>query len=165
MGSYQTLPFNVNEMAKKKINQPTNDEQRDLLNVMINGIDYCELRGRKIGLRWTTGETLKKITSVMLDKNGDESKVSCKCAAAIILRGWFKMKMFYWILWRWFYFVKGYGDHELKPLIELAQKKTPVTQYYEVMTLLTGLKITKEIMTREEVQRIQTERIGVSDGK
>lgn len=165
MGSYQTLPFNVNEMAKKKINQPTNDEQRDLLNVMINGIDYCELRGKKIGLRWTTGETLKKITSVMLDKDGDESKVSCKCAAAIILRGWFKMKMFYWILWRWFYFVKGYGDHELKPLIELAQKKTPVTQYYEVMTLLTGLKITKEIMTREEVQRIQTERIGVSDGK
>ena len=78
MGSYQTLPFNVNEMAKKKINQPTNDEQRDLLNVMINGIDYCELRGRKIGLRWTTGETLKKITSVMLDKDGDESKVSCK---------------------------------------------------------------------------------------
>lgn len=152
-------------MAKKRINQPTNDEQRDLLSVIINGVDYCELRGKKIGLRWTTGETLKKITSVMLDKNGDESKVSCKCAAAIILRGWFKIKMFYWLLWRWFYYVKCYGDHELKPLIELAQKKTPVTQYYEVMTLLTGLKITKEIMTREEVQRIQTEHIGGSDGK
>lgn len=152
-------------MAKKKIIQPNDEEQRELLSVMLNNVDYCELRGKKIGLRWTTGETLKKITSVMLDKEGDESKVSCKCAAAIILRGWFKIKLFYWLLWRWFYYVKGYGDHELKPLIELAQKKTPVTQYYEVMTLLTGLKITKEIMTREEVQRIQTGQFGGNDGK
>lgn len=152
-------------MAKKKIVQPTENEQRDLYSVMINGIDYCELRGKKIGLRWTTGETLKKVTAVMLDKNGDESKVSCKCAAAIVLRGFFKIKMFWWILWRWYYYIKEYGDHELKPLIDLAQKKTPVTQYYEVMTLLTGLKVTKEIMTREEVQHIQTGQFGGKDGK
>mgnify|MGYP000113932552 FL=1 len=50
--------------------------------------------------------------------------MNSKCAAAIVLNGYWKILFFYWFLWRWFFYVMQYSDEELLPLIETGKKST-----------------------------------------
>ena len=113
---------------------------------------------RKIG--WLKRGALRKFTSVMIDSKTDaksESQVSCKLAAIVVLNGFFKIKLFYPILWRWYYYIKQYDDSVLLPIIEMGKKKVQLTEYYSIMMLAQGLKDTHQTMTREEASRILQE--------
>lgn len=178
-------------MAKKKelIQQPGVEEQRLLDSIMNDSKDFVEVRGKRWAVRWLKNGQLRKISSIMLEKNPlegkkpkeedykdnpdsyvsamrdyeramlshfeGEEKVLCKCAAVMRLRGFLKLKLFYGILWRWFYYVKEYGSDELFPYITECKKKVPAETYYASIILLTGMKDTMMAMTREEVSRFQ----------
>lgn len=162
-------------MAKKKIEQPNVSQERELASVMYNERDEYQLRGKTLTMSWLRGSATDKLTRIMLKKERfakdgfplDENKVACKCAAAIRLNGYWKILFFWWILWRWYFYIKQYSEFELMPMVELAQKKTPVKEYFELTTLLTGLKETKMMMTRKELERFRTqaERSGAKGGK
>lgn len=139
--------------VKKKV---TEDQEKKLNEIVENKPTEVKVRNRTFNVRWLRNATIRKLTDIMLAE-GDESKVSCKCAAAIALNECFKIKFFWWFLWRWFYYVKQYYDAELFPLIETAKKKLPVGDYYTNTILLIGMKDTMMNMTRKEAKVILQE--------
>lgn len=142
-------------MARVK-RQPTDDEQRELNAVIENEATEVKVRNKTYKVKGLHKETMRKMTDVMLNCN-EESQVSSKCAALIILNGFFKIKLFYWFLWRWVHYVMQYSDEELATLIEEGKKKVPVQAYYQNTILLIGMKDTMVAMTRKEAERIRQE--------
>lgn len=138
----------------EKITPPTLEDEQAYNSVVEN--EKEEFRFRKGDHKWKVGWTyhgsLRKVSSLMASKKEDEDKVTTKCAAAILCDSIWKLWFFYWILWRWMYYIKGYSDSELAPLIELAQKKIPLDAYSKCIMLLIGMKDTKMIMTRKELE-------------
>ena len=87
----------------------------------------------------------------------DESKVNCKVAALFRLNGFFMIHLFYWLVWRWMYYVKEYRNEELLPYLAECKKKVGLESYIYTTILVTGMKDTVMSMTREEVEHIQAE--------
>lgn len=142
-------------MARPK-RQVNEEEQKVLDSVVENTPTEVELRGKKIKIYWLRRETMRKMSHIMLS-DGDESKISCKCAALILLNSYWKIKLFHWALWRWMYYVNQYYDKELEPIINEGKKKVPLEGYLTTTILLTGMKDTMMTMTRKEVERIRQE--------
>lgn len=142
-------------MARVK-RQPTIEEERLLNSVVEDEVSRVDVRGTTYKLKYMRNATIRKITDVML-KDGDDSKVSSKCAALMVLNGYFKIKFFYWFLWRWFYYVKQYLEIELHPLIDEGKKKVRAEDYYINTIFLIGMKDTMIAMTREEAERFRQE--------
>ncbi len=142
--------------------QPTLDIQRELGLLAENTPEEVTIpyTNKKIKIGWIHNKTIRKITDV-LNKNAKSAKyednVLCKAAALIVLNGFWRIKLFYPFLWRWYAYVKQYHDYQLLPIIEMAKKKAPQIPYFLSMTYLTGLKDSLATMTREEVERMHRE--------
>lgn len=147
-------------MAKEKryISEPTAEDEALLDDIMEDSADEVRIRGRKFRVRWLKRGTLRKISHIMAaeavgEGNGDD-KVSCKAAAAVTLNGYWKIKLWWWARWRWFYYVRQYGDGELLDLMAVAKKKVPQQAYLTVSILLTALRDTAMTMTMKEASLI-----------
>lgn len=157
-------------MAKKSekiIEEATREDEKALKAVTRNGSDDVVVRGKTFKVKWMHPATTDKITCLMLE-DGNDNKVLCQAAALIVLNGFWKVHLWYWIVWRWFYYVKQYSAVELTPLFETAQKKTQqeeATAYLQDTILLTALKDTKKQMTKAEAERTLQELRGGKGGK
>lgn len=152
-------------MAKEQtIKQPSLDAERELNDVINDSKDVIRIRNIRWKVGWIRNRAKRKLTDILLNEQEDD-KVNSKCAAALLLNGYFKIFFFYWLLWRWFYYVKQYSDEELLPVIELCKKKVQVEAYCATTILLTEMKDTIMIMTREEVNRIRQESIMAQRGR
>ena len=138
-----------------KINAPDKQSEELLNDVMEDSIDSVCIRGKKeYKISWLRRGTIRKLTKIMLSK-GKEDVISCKSAAAIVLNRYWKITLFHWVLWRWFFFVKEYGEAELFPVIELAKKKVQPEKYLINTMFLTEMRDTMMAMTREEADRFR----------
>ena len=158
-----------NNMKKsnKIIQEATLDDERQLKAVTHNQSDSVKVRNKEFKVKWMHPATIDWLTSLML-KDGNDSKILSQCAALIVLNGFWKCHLFYWAVWRWFYYVRQYNAEELMPLFAMAQKKTQqqvMTAYLSCTTLLTALKDTRKMMTKEEAEHILQERHTDNDGK
>lgn len=140
-------------------------EERELFGAAENETDYIELRGKRIGLRDLGGFAKRKISKILLKEGGDEFAVGCKCLAAAILSSYFRIKLFWWILWRWYYYFRNYTDSELTDAICMIKKKVASGSYFFNTTLLIGMRETMMSMSREEVAASLRERSTASSGK
>lgn len=130
---------------------PTLDNERELLQIADNETDYVKVRNKRIGLRDLCGWGRHKISKILLQEGGDEFAVGCKCLAAARLNGYFSIKLFWWMVWRWYYFVRRYTDSELVEAVALIKKKVAPEAYLLNTTLLIGMRETMMQMNREEV--------------
>lgn len=144
--------------------QPTHDEEVLLDDIYNDTPTDVMIRGKKFSVRWLKAGTRRRLTSMLL-KSGDETKVSCKAASLIVLNGYFKIMLLHWLLWRWYYYVRQYGEEELTELIATAKKKIPLRQYWINTTLLTAMRDTMMMMTRAEVSAFRPELSGGSTEK
>lgn len=156
-------------MAKrvKLVKEATREDAQALVDVVENEKTVVELRGRKLKIGWMHPATCDWISALMAH-DGDENTVLAKCAALIRLNGFWKSHLFYWIVWRWYYYVRQYTSAELLPLFELAQKKTAAEAapaYLRGTILLTALSTTKKQMTKREAERTLRELHSANDGK
>lgn len=148
--------------------QPTIEDERLLESVVDNEKDYVAIRGRRIGFRDLNGWGLHKISKVMVKEGGDELSIGCKCLAAARLNGYFKIKFLWWILWRWYAYIRAYTDIELAPAIDLIKKKVGIALgvYSLNTTSLIAMKETIMKMNREEakaiLQELSTDKAGKS---
>ena len=72
--------------------------------------------------------------------------------------------MWWWALWRWYFYVRQYSEAELLPLIELSKKKVPLETYLTATIYLTAMKDTVMQMTRKEAETILRGRYGAASG-
>jgi len=156
-------------MAKKEkvIKEATSEDRKALLSVTENQSDEVTVRGKTFRVRWMHPSTTDWISALM-EKDGNDSKVLAQCAALIVLNGFWRSHLFYWLLWRWFYYVKQYNAEELTPLFDMAQKKTAqaaAPAYLNAMILLTALNTLKKQTTKAEAERTLRELRMGNDGK
>lgn len=157
-------------MAKKNekpIKEATREDEQLQMSVRQNWADEVEVRGKTFKVKWMHPATTEWITSLML-KEGNDRKVICQASALIVLNGFWKSHLFYWLKWRWFYYIRQYNASELAPIIETAQKKThqeAAMAYLNDTMLLTALKDTAKQMTKAEAERTLRELRSDKDGK
>lgn len=160
-------------MAKKepKIDQPTDAMQREYLSLRDNNPTIVSILDtkKKYKIRWLRNGQLEKLGRLLIHKKAndnddrvdidlldeirDDAKLACKTSAIYILDGWLKLKLFYWFLWRWFYYVKEYRAIQLSQILEVGKKKIPLTQFYIITISLTEAKDTLMMMTTREAER------------
>lgn len=160
-------------MSKKKneevMQQPSVDSQMLYLSMVGNDPDEVQIlrTEKKYKIRWLKNGQLEALTRLLVRANSKkvessgndamdailaDSKLACKAAAIITLDGCFKLKMRYWLRWRWFYYIKEYDNIQLHPILEMGKKKVPLMQFYMTITSLTEARDTLMRMTREEVE-------------
>ena len=150
----------------KKVKEATREDEQLLVSVQNNKRDAVKVRNKTYMVGWMhlgVGDWVSDLIA-----NGEGHKLMAKAAALIVLNGFWKAHLFYWFLWRWFYYVKQYNAAELAPLFQMAQKKTAQeerTVYLSDMMLLTALSTTRKQMTMEEAKHIQAALLTDRDGK
>ena len=144
---------------KEKIEQPSAEAQKAYNEVIEDIPEVVTMNGKRYKIRALTNGLVRRLTDLTINEK-DESKVTTKSVAMIVLRKWWKIKLFYPILWRWYYYIKEIPEHEMNAVIETSKKKLPVESYYRNTILLIGIKDTAMAMTREEVNHFLQEHRG-----
>lgn len=141
--------FHLNKTGKMR--EPDNDAQKTLNDLLEERADYVELGGRRISIGWIKKGVVRKLTDTILNCD-KEDELSAKCASLVILNGYWKIKFFHRIYWR--YLWRKYSDEELFAVLTLAKKKVDLqAQAYLTNTIyLIGMKDTVMSMTREEAE-------------
>lgn len=132
----------------KAPSQPTLDDERVLEGIVDNDKEYVTIRGKRFGFRDLNGWGLHKISKIMVKEGEDELSVGCKCLAAAYLNGYFKIKFFWWILWRFYMYVRQYTDLEITEAVALIKKKAVAA------LAIYSLNTTYLIETRETTMRM-----------
>lgn len=143
-------------MSAKKIEMPSVEDEQLLNDVMEDSADEVAIKGtnKKYKIGWLKKGTMRKITAVALEENKDDM-LSAKTSALIILNNYWKIKLFYPILWRWFFYVKEYTDDQLSEILAVGKKKVPYVAFLTNTILVTGMKDTIMTMTKKEAERIR----------
>lgn len=150
----------------KNVKEATKEDEQLLVSVQNNKKDPVKVRNKTYRVGWMhlgVGDWVSNLIA-----NGDDQKIMAKAAALIVLNGFWRAHLWYWLLWRWFYYVKQYTAAELTPLFQMAQKKTTQeerTAYLSGMMLLIALKTTRKQMTMEEAKHIHQELLTGKGGK
>jgi hypothetical protein len=129
---------------------PNEDDQQLLDQLIEDEPTIITFRGRKRKLGWIRRGTIRKITHIM-EQQGNDDKATCQAVAAVLLNGYWKIKFFWWLKWRLYYYIYQVGDDELKDILVEAKKKIPVRDYYLATIYLTAIKDTTMQMTKKEV--------------
>lgn len=149
---------------KKHITPPAFEDEKELFEAIDNVPDEVQIRKKYYKFKLLTGFAQHKITKILMSK-GDDAQVSCKCVAAAWLNGFFSLKLFWWIVWRWFYFIKQYTEEDLGDAVALIKKKIPLAAYSANTILLIGMRETMMQMNKNEVYLILREHSTDNDGK
>ncbi len=166
-------------MGKKNkepdVRQPSRIEQMTYQSLRDNDATIVKVRKKKYKIRWLKNGQLAKMGRLLLHKKtfdvarGEkednkqedilssflaDQKLACKTAAIMVLDGFWKVRMKYWFLWRWFYYIRQYQPSELDDLISEGKKKVPLEQFLKVTMYLTGARDTLMMMRTAEAERI-----------
>lgn len=162
-------------MREPKVEQPTEAQQREYLSLRDNTPTEVHVLGtdKTYKLRWLRNGQLEYLSRLMihqkktdnddgadldiLDEITQDAKIACKVAAIYLTDGWLRLKLFYWIRWRWMYYVREYGAMQLSEILEVGKKKVPLTQFFIITMSLTEARDTLMIMTMREAERILRE--------
>jgi hypothetical protein len=140
---------------------PSEESEKELNDIIDDTAAETHIGKRKYSIGALRYGVVRKMTGI-IKKEKDDTKVSAKCVACIILRRYWKIRLLYWLVWRWIYYIREYREDELFPLINAAKKKVPVEAYLMNTIFLTGMRDTAMSMTREEVSHIRQEQPGAA---
>lgn len=132
--------------------QPNNETQAKLNDILEDGKETVEIRGKKFSIGWIKKGVIRKLSNVILTCK-KEDELSARCASLVLLNSYWKIFFFHWIYWR--YLWGKYSDEELLEVFMIAKKKVDSqTQAYFTNTIyLIGMKDTMMTMTRKEAER------------
>ena len=85
----------------KKTTEPTREDERKLHEVRTGGKSAVRWGRMEFRIGWMRPYTLERITGLALD--GKEDEIPARTAALILLNGYFRINLLYWLAWRWLY--------------------------------------------------------------
>lgn len=118
-----------------------------------------EFRGKKRKLGWLRKGTMRKCAHITV-KEKDEWKRNVKICVAILLNNVWKIRLFYWLYWRWLYYVKDIDVVEVLGVLDKSKKKIPSNAFSLATILATGMTDLMMTMTRKEARATQAEQAG-----
>lgn len=144
--------------------KPDKDDRKELNDIRNNKVTEVMLRDKKVGIGWIKPDVTWKLTDLISEQVDEEhtdmrmrGQIPHKFAALAILNSYIKIKLFYPILWRWFYYVKAYTYEELIPVITTAKKKVQVGEYWMLMALSVEMMTTWKTLTKKEQEEYRRE--------
>lgn len=146
-------------MAKEKIEQPSTELQEILDSVMEAEPESVVFNGRKRKIDWLSKGTIRKYSHIIA-KEKDEWKRSVKVCAIMLLNNVWKIRLFYWLYWRWLYYIKDLNPVEVLCVVDAAKKKIPLAAFSLITILLTAMTDLTMTMTKKEVSAIQAGQVG-----
>ena len=81
----------------KRIKEPSLEDEKLLNEIIENNPDKLKALGKEWNIGYLKAGTKRKITNILMNEK-QEDKVTSKCAAALLLNGYFKLFFFYWFL-------------------------------------------------------------------
>lgn len=145
--------FNMTIMSKR-IEIPKTDDEREL-NDLTNNTPIAVKIGRKTyKIGSPRNGVINKITDIVLNEV-DDRKVTAKCVAAILLARYWRIRLFWGVLWRWIYYFAEWDEEQMREVVETTKKKVQLEAYLINTMCLTEMRTTVMMMTREEVNRFR----------
>lgn len=143
-------------MSKKDIEKPKIDDERELNDLISNAPKSVKIGRKTYKIGSPRNGVIDKITDIVLNE-ADDRKVTAKCVAAILLARYWRVKLFWWALWRWIYYFAEWGEEQMREVVETTKKKVQLEAYLINTMCLTEMRTTVMMMTREEVSRFRQE--------
>lgn len=145
--------------GEKKIEQPQVDLQKLLDSVMYDEPSEFVFMGKKHKLGWLRKGVMRKCSHITMSEK-DEWKRNVKVCVCMMLNNIWKIRLFYWIYWRWLYYIKDLDAVEVLSVLDAAKKKIPSNAFSLATILVTGMTDVMMTMTKSEAKAIQAEQAG-----
>lgn len=145
---------------EKKIEQPNIELQTLISTLMEEEPDTVIVAGHKHTITWLKKRTIRKFSHIML-KEKDPWKRNVKVCACILLNSrnglavWFLLHFWYWIYWRWLYYVKDIDQVEVMGVLDASKKKIQSNPLAVATILATAMMDTIMTMAQHEVGQVE----------
>nr|DAL37993.1 MAG TPA_asm: hypothetical protein [Caudoviricetes sp.] len=146
-------------MDNEKVGQPSEELQRALDLVLEAEPEKVVFMGKKRSIGWMKKGTMRKFSHVVVQEK-NEWKRNVKLCAVVLLNGCFKLKLLYWVYWRWLYYVKDPDAVDVLRLVDAAKKKIPLEAFSLITILATVMTDLMMGMTKKEAAAIQAGQAG-----
>lgn len=146
-------------MATKKIEQPSVELQEVLDDILNETPTEYTFRGKKRMLGWLHKGTTRKFTHIELKEKNEWKKRIKQCAVVQLNNVW-KIRFFYWLLWRYYYYIIDLDVWEVLGVLNVAKKKIQSAAFQLTTILATAMTDAMMTMTKAEVEHIQAEQAG-----
>lgn len=146
-------------MATKKIEQPNVELQEVLDNILNETPTEYTFRGKKRMLGWLHKGTTRKFTHIELKEKNEWKKRIKQCAVVQLNNVW-KIRFFYWLLWRYYYYIIDLDVWEVLGVLNVAKKKIQSAAFQLTTILATAMTDAMMTMTKAEAEHIQAEQAG-----
>lgn len=128
---------------------------------------------RKVNISGIKPYTLERLTLLwqerdanIPDNSSDTLKSMCidpyfavKQAVLFVLNSYWKIRLFYPIMWRIWGKWRGYTDAQMMPIIIEGKKKIPLTAHWTVMAFTADMRTDWMNLTKKEAEQYQAERL------
>lgn len=128
---------------------------------------------RKVKISGIKPYTLERLTLLwqerdanIPDNSSDTLKSMCidpyfavKQAVLFVLNNYWKIRLFYPIMWRIWGKWRGYTDAQMMPIIIEGKKKIPLTAHWTVMAFTADMRTDWMNLTKKEAEQYQAERL------
>lgn len=146
-------------MATKKIEQPNVELQEVLDDILNETPTEYTFRGKKRMLGWLHKGTTRKFTHIELKEKNEWKKRIKQCAVVQLNNVW-KIRFFYWLLWRYYYYIIDLDVWEVLGVLNVAKKKIQSAAFQLTTILATAMTDAMMTMTKAEAKHIQAEQAG-----
>ena len=146
-------------MATKKIEQPSVELQEVLDDILNETPTEYTFRGKKRMLGWLHKGTTRKFTHIELKEKNEWKKRIKQCAVVQLNNVW-KIRFFYWLLWRYYYYIIDLDVWEVLGVLNIAKKKIQSAAFQLTTILATAMADAMMTMTKAEAEHIQAEQAG-----
>lgn len=146
-------------MAEKNIEQPSIELQNVLDDILSETPTEYIFRGKKRKLGWLHKGTTRKFTHIELKEKNEWKKRVKQCVVVQLNNVW-KIRFFYWLLWRYYYYIIDLDVWEVLGVLNVAKKKIQSTAFQLTTILATAMTDAMMTMTKAEAERTQAEQAG-----
>ena len=143
----------------EKIEQPDIQLQELIDSVLSEEPTEYMFRGKKHKIGWVKKGIIRKFSHVCA-KEKDLGKRNAKLCALIIINNIWKIRLYYWILWRYYYYIVDLDDVEILRVLDIAKKKIQSNASLLVTILATAMTDLMMTMTKKEAQVTRQEQVG-----
>lgn len=125
--------------------------EKEYNSLVENDKDVVYIGKDKFKIGWLRAGSQRKISDITT-KYADDDTLQHRCAAVCVLNSFWKITLFYWIVWRWFFFVKEYLPSEMEAVFDLFKKKVQHETSLKNMVYLIGVRDTLKSQTMSSVE-------------
>ena len=140
------------------IQQPDERFQALLSDIIEAEPEVVTVNGKKRKIGWLHNGTTRKFSHIMV-KEKDPWKRNIKVASCILLNKknglltWFLLHVWYWVYWRWLYYVQDIDQADVVGILEASKKKIQTEPLAVATILATAMTDTMMTMARHEYGR------------